>query len=236
MINEIMDEEIAEITTDIEGVHEKPTSIEIRRIEIKPFEYPWKWKDWKEGEPKEKINFEIGDKRILLANFNQKTVSEEQLREASEVLGLFAQHFPDILERIKYFIVNAQKYPSALNDEENFPLNGQKMMGGGFGLQPRTLENSHHRIAAVSNWKGTIAHEITHHGEDLFISKWKENTDQPISEYGRRSKPEEDLCDSMVAYLFDPNQLQQASPAKYEIIKAKDQQRDPIVVKISREL
>jgi hypothetical protein len=36
-------------------------------------------------------------------------------------------------------------------------------------------------------------------------------------------EPEEDICESMVAYMYDPELLQRTSPQKFEILKSKDQ-------------
>lgn len=223
-----MEDSTGEVPSPSEAEIKKP-----KRIEIKPFEYPWKKPDWKDGEPKETINFEVGNQNILLANFNGMTISERQMQEVTEVLNAFAQHFPDILAFVKYIVVSEKQYDSAFGDEEKFPLNGYGMMGGGIGLTPRALEDIPHRIDKISNWKGTLTHEITHQREGLFIDKWKEIGDKSITEYGEHNA-REDLCDSMVAYLFDPKKLEEASSGKYNLLKGADKQREPVEVKMQK--
>lgn len=58
-------------------------------------------------------------------------------------------------------------------------------------------------------------------GKMLPMDQFPEHPEECVTEYGQMSR-DEDTCDSMVAYLYDPALLKSKSQKKYDIIEGKD--------------
>lgn len=132
-----------------------------------------------------------------------------------------------------------------------------------------------HRIQAVSNFEGTIAHETTHLIDNEFLAewenfKWKDCMDFPnewevkktpdgtkkrffnrqtgemspqgkfpvqaeqcVTDYGKQTM-REDIAESMVAYLFDPELLKKFSEKKYNILQNHDANKTTLEILVNK--
>ena len=129
----------------------------------------------KKGLPKEQIELIVGDKPITIYNYNEKPLTDEHLDRTRRVFEELGSRFPQILQRVRWILINDVQDPSGFGDEDLFPLNGEpNQEERQCLLQPRGLNLTPHRIAATSNYEGTLAHELTHLIQGDFIDEWKE--------------------------------------------------------------
>ena len=222
--------------------------------------------EWREkGQPNEQISVQVGGKTIELYNYNEAAMTDEHLAVLQRMFTQFGSHFPQLLDRLNYILIDDKQPESVWSDENRYPLNGLAMKEWrAFKFSPRGVDTAiPHRLQFVSNFEGTGAHEFTHFMEDLFGSAWHENfkwdwcmddTERfelielspgkkqwhdkttgeaypsgifPHEDYGFVSfyaqlNQSEDICESMVAYLYAPEWLQQVSPKKYDIFRSVD--------------
>ncbi|HOR01818.1 MAG TPA: hypothetical protein PKZ92_00990 [Candidatus Woesebacteria bacterium] len=234
--------------------------------------------EWREkGQPDEQISICVGNKAIELYNYNKASLTDEHLAVLQRVFTQFGSHFPQLLDRLNYILIDNKQPESIWGDEDKYPLNGLAMKEWQvFKFSPRGVNTAiPHRLQFVSNFEGTGAHELTHFIEDLFSSAWQENfkwgycmdnterfkfkevspgkkqwcdknTDQtfpsgkfPFEDYGFVSfyaqlNQSEDICESMVAYLYAPEWLQQISSKKYNIFKNIDANLQSPEVSVTR--
>ncbi len=57
--------------------------------------------------------------------------------------------------------------------------------------------------------------------------------DQCVTYYAKQNM-NEDICDSMVAYIYDPNLLKTISPDKFAILEAHDAKQEKPAVTVNR--
>ncbi|MBU6389018.1 hypothetical protein KGQ71_00725 [Patescibacteria group bacterium] len=228
----------------------------------------------KKGKPEEQVELNVDGQNISVFNYCKKTpLTEEHIAQLERVYGRLAQHFPEALRNIRYFLINNVQTPSLLGDPERYPTNGSAMARlQAFQLFPRGTGLMPHRIQAASNFEGTVAHETTHLIQEKFDKPWSERyrweqcmnfpdewemRDSPdgtrkvfynkstgemapqfefplqpeecVTEYAKLNM-HEDICESMVAYLCDPDRLRLVSPGKYEILERLDQKRESVTV------
>lgn len=134
----------------------------------------WEQARWKEkGRPVEQIEFDLGGDKITIFNFNrERRLTEAQLEEARDVFEKYSSAFPETIKKVKSIIVDDAQPESVWGDEENYPQNGYSDPRLGIiTLSLRALENVPHRINTISNWQGTLAHEIGH----FLGGSWKGN-------------------------------------------------------------
>lgn len=230
-------------------------------------------KDWfiseywrKKGQPNEQLEFEVGGKPITVYNFNQdKLFTDAHITRAQKVFEELGSRFPQILDKIRWILIEDIPHASAFGNPEKYPWNGSaKRDWLSFILLPRGMELIPHRIEKTSNFEGTLAHETTHLIADEFESEWREKfkwdyciehpdewesrktsdgtwlaffnkstgemspqwqfplqPDECVNYYAKQNA-NEDICESMVAYIYDPELLQRISPEKFNILQKHD--------------
>ncbi len=226
---------------------------------------------WREkGLPEEQIEFMVGDRQLMLYNFNKEiSVSDEHLDKARKILEIYASKFPRALEKINWILIDNIQHPSMYGDTLNWPANGNGMpRSRAFRLLPRAMSFDPYRVSTITNFEGVFAHELTHTIDDDFENagwkekyKWELCKDHPddwelrdtpdrkgkayfnkhtgkmalvgeyplqpeecVTEYATHNI-DDDVCESVVAYLFDPDLLRSVSPGKYSIIESLDQSK-----------
>lgn len=97
-------------------------------------------------------------------------------------------------------------------------------------LYQRAFDEPNHRIPGVNNLKGTLAHETGHfhtYGYGSFALQWIQagnwrrapkifyttSPEKCVNDYAKLS-PDEDIAESFVAYLFQPDLLKTIAPQK----------------------
>lgn len=220
----------------------------------------------KKGVPEEQVEFEINGRQITVYNFNkEKSFTDEHAKKTLGVFQQLAVSFPELLDRVRWVLIDNVQQASAFGDPEKYPLNGYAMRDWkAFRLLPRGTELMPHRLQATSNFEGTIVHELTHLIQSDFEEEWGEKfkwqwcndypddwevrptpdgrerrffnkstgemspqgqfplqPDQCITYYAKQNA-REDICDSMVAYIYDPDLLRQVSQDKLSVFERHD--------------
>lgn len=219
----------------------------------------------KKGTPAEQIEFTINGRKITVYNFNaEKPFSDDHITKAGKVFQELATRFPDVLDKIRWVLVDDVQPPSLLADDERYPTNGTAMREHqAFRFMPRGMETIPHRIQTASNFEGTFVHELGHLVQSQFEDEWREKfhwaycsdneeeweirkapngenrwfhkktgemspqgqyplqPDQCITHYARQNMGE-DICDSLVGYIYEPDKLQETAPEKYAILQSHD--------------
>lgn len=178
---------------------------------------------------------------------------------------MLSSHFPDIVDKLKWILIDDKAEASIFGDPEKYPLNGYALTPWkAIRILPRGMGEMPHRIATTSNFEGTLTHESTHLIQQLFQPDWDKQfkwdfcfnhedewelrrtpdgkskkwfnkqtdemspqgqfalqPDQCINYYSKQNSGE-DICDSVVAYIYDPDRLQDVSSEKYKIIQSHD--------------
>jgi len=220
----------------------------------------------KKGIPQEQIEFQVGEQPITIYNYNhEKPFTDDHLARMQSALTELTSRFPQVIDKIRWILIDDMAHASGYGDPEKYPLNGNAMhQWQAFRFLPRGTELMPHRIHATSNFEGTFVHEMTHLIDKDFKQEWEEKfkwdwcseypddwetratpdgtekkffnkqtdemspqgqfslqPDQCITYYARQSMIE-DICDSMVAYVYDPDLLKTISEDKYEILSKHD--------------
>lgn len=220
----------------------------------------------KKGVPQEQVEFQVNEKPISLYNYNQEhSFSDEHIARMQKALGELTSRFPQVVDKIRWILIDDNAPASAFGDPERFPLNGDAMLQWhAFRFFPRGLEFVPHRVEGVSNFEGTFIHEMTHLIDRDFTDEWVDKfkwewcsdypddwemrstpdgtdkkffnkqtgemslqgefplqPDQCVTAYSRQNQ-REDICDSMVAYVYNPDLLKSVSKDKYEILQRHD--------------
>lgn len=118
----------------------------------------------------------------------------------------------------------------------NTPPNGQYVyLLDTFILYQRAFDEPNHRVPGVNNLKGTLAHETGHfhtYGYGSLTCQWIQTNNWKRGFNGRcyvtspeqclndyvKSIPDEDLAESFVAYLFNPDLLNAIAPQKITLL------------------
>ena len=224
--------------------------------------YYWRRK----GLPQEQVEIDVNGKGVTVYNFDRGSwFDEEHIKLATSVLGKFTSRFPSVLDKVSWILVDDIQLTSAFGDPENYPTNGGALREfSAFQLYPRGMELIPHRVEAVTNFTGTLTHELTHLIASEFEDEWKDKfkwagcldypedwelrptpegqdrkfynkktgemspqnqfplePDQCVNYYAKQNMSE-DICESMVAYLFDPELLRRISPDKFRIFQGHD--------------
>ncbi len=244
-------------------------------------------KDWfitehwrNKGMPVEQIEFGINGRQVTVYNYNQeKPFTDEHIERASKVFQEFAARFPQILDQLRWVLIDDHQLPSAFGDPEKYPTNGLAHKSWrAFQLYPRGMELIPHRVAAATNFDGTLTHELTHLIQGEFEDEWGEKfkwgycfDDENQDEWEPRLTPDgsmkrpfnkktgemspqgqfsmqpdqcvtfyakqnmgEDIAESMVAYVYDPELLKTISPDKYDILEKHDANQPHQDVRVQR--
>lgn len=223
-------------------------------------------KDWftseqwrNKGMPAEQIELALNGRQITVYNYNQeKPFTDEHVEKTKRVFQELASRFPQILDQIRWILIDDSQLSSAFGDPEKYPTNGfiQGRSWRAFQLFPRGMEMISHRVTAATNFDGTLVHEFTHLIESEFEPEWGEKfkwaeclddaykdewearpspdgstrklfnketgemspqglfplqPDNCVTFYARQNM-DEDIAESMVAYIYDPDFLKTISP------------------------
>lgn len=232
----------------------------------------------KKGLPQEQLEFLVGEQPITIYNYSQeKPFTDEHVVRMQKALGELASRFPQVVDKIRWILIDDIAHASGFGDPENYPLNGDAMsQWHAFRYLPRGMELIPHRVQATSNFEGTFIHEMTHLIDRDFEDEWGEKfkwnycidspdewetrptpdgkdkkffnkqtgemspqgqfslqPDQSVTHYARQNMGE-DICDSMVAYVYDPDLLKTVSLDKYDILARHDAKKPHPEVTIKR--
>lgn len=247
-----------------------------RQKEDEQWYYSEYWR--KKGLPSEQIDFQIGDSSVTVYNYNKdEPFTDEHIKKAQRVLELLSSHFPQVLQKCRWILIDEEQTKSIFGDSIKYPLNGQGLKSwSGVRLYTRGTEFMPHRIAATSNFEGTLTHELGHLINEQFAEEWEDKfkwlycyefPDQwelrPVPEgegkrffnkqtdemapqgrfavqpeqcvnYYAKQTPEEDIAESIVAYIYDPDLLRKVSPDKFNILKKHDANLSPSPSTVTR--
>lgn len=174
------------------GARNEPLSDEVikdrvkERFESQEWFYSEYWRS--KGIPSEQIEFQIGEQLITLYNFNEGLqVSDEHIDETLGVLAEFASRFPQVLDNLRWILIDNIQPLSSYGDSINYPLNGEAVVNWkAFKLQPRGMSLEPHRVPSATNFEGTLVHEMTHLIDSRFEAagwrekyKWERCIDSP---------------------------------------------------------
>ncbi len=182
---------------------------------------------WLNKQPRERVTFIIGDRTLDLFNFEGELTSE-QLDQIEKVIKDYASlSTPKVFERVTAIVIDDQQ---PINPHTGTPMNGYGEQGGAIKLYPSALQSVGHRVPGVSNLEGTVIHELSHSLGTDFQNRWAREfdwamLDEPeilpggaqknyqvsepnrcVTEYAQVN-PAEDICESMVAALRNPDIL-----------------------------
>jgi hypothetical protein len=229
---EVTTVESADITVSVE---KEGTEKEVRDElidEVKKYNW-WLQNHWREkGSPTEQINIKVGKSTVSIYNFREKGLKQDQISRIQDVLEKYQSIIDgQSLEVVDYILIDDEQ---KTNPNDGKPQNGRAAKRDeAIILYPNAFEEDH-RVPGVDNLAGTVAHELGHSIEDQIKIKsdWMDkfgwsyaepenieelpsgkpqghtlkNADQCVTNYAKMD-PIEDLCESMVAALYNPDTL-----------------------------
>lgn len=200
------------------------------REEVKSKKW-WLNEYWQsKGDPKEQLSIKSGNLNFELYNF-WEPLSPEQESELESILGSFGNsEVGGKLTELNYILIdnNPIQDPKTNEPRRGYSFNQMKTIV----LYPRAMSEEPHRIASTSSFAGTLSHEIGHIlANSDFVEEWKrrfgwvrledgevktvgdftalyknEQPDRLVSDYAKFT-PEEDICESLVAAINNPEVL-----------------------------
>lgn len=216
--NDTPESDIA-IPIDLNG---DETELQIKQlIKEKLHEHFWwcslKWQE--KGHPLELMRLNLASGRTIELYNWFRPLSEQEIQDLSEAVNLFASIAEGkAIKSLGYILINNEQPVWTL--ETGDAVNGYGRITGrrdrydGIQLFPNAFSGTH-RAAKMSNFKGTVIHELTHHiaaiGGDLYNEwidsfEWEAKDQASIDQRNNRcitdyakTRPDEDFCDSMVA-------------------------------------
>lgn len=132
---------------------------------------------WREkGTPLEQLDITIDGHPIIVYNYNEKShLTEEHVVRTISSLEKIVKSFPSILDKIRWILIDDEQPPSLLGEEDLYPTNGEAMEEKkAFYLTPKGMRLVPHRVEEVSNFEGTLIHELGHLLQDKFKKEWSE--------------------------------------------------------------
>jgi len=245
-IENVLVEEVGSGDPDFEKAKEVHVEIGETKKEIKERlergiieENWWFQNEWKEkGIPKEQLEITTGDHKLNVNNFGE-VLTDRHIMELEKVIKEFSQiKNGEFLDKVEYILIN--------NIKKENPYSGEEQMGfshpsaKAIELNPKGVEFSSHRIDKTSSFEGTLIHEFSHNVADEVINEWNEKfgwefvenptekfpngelkwwrnkiPEKCINSYARLS-PDEDIAESMVAALRNPEAL---DPERLQFLK-----------------
>lgn len=211
---------------------EKISSESLRRIQENRW---WLWEYWeRKGLPKEQVELDDGEHQITLYNYGEP-IDRAHLDLINRILGIFSGIRGGLVfNDVRYILLDDVQ---GMNDKSGEPTNGYGPINSlAVTLYPNAFRPISNRVTdRITNLEGTLAHELTHgipnqliDGEMVLnlwikavgwdmaderrvlpggaISIWKTDFSKCVTDYAK-SDPDEDICESMVAALFDPEKL-----------------------------
>ena len=189
------------------------------------------------GEVKEKLEMKMGSHKINIYNFWQP-LSKKQLDELQQALLKVGAYIPQAVYGLEDIVISGvQKDNDKSGEPTNgdwVTLYSYKA----FRLYPAAFEQRNSRVTPkTTHLTSTVTHELGHSIGTAFGNEWRKEFDwelisledgkprvlpggwqswevchQPercITDYAR-SDAGEDICESLVAYIYDPEKLDQA--------------------------
>ncbi len=197
----------------------------------------WLQEEWQEkGSPKEQVEIDIGGHKITLYNFGEP-LEQQHFQELESALRDLSQAVDGrLLSEIKYILMDNVSKQNPQSGENFRGYNLPRISSIRINPEGRQIA-PYGRIKGVSNFDAVLIHEFSHNIRKInldFINKWikkfwvleqdfEKKRKMPgggedcldydpidpkrcVSEYAR-SSPDEDLCESMVAALRNPQAL-----------------------------
>ncbi|TRZ77274.1 hypothetical protein D4R87_03090 [bacterium] len=218
----------------------------------------WLQDYWKEkGLPHEQIIIETSVGNLEIFNFGD-SLEQRHFDELQQIVKVLATiNKGELLKAIKYLLIDNVQLLNPNSGEETNGKSTGSYNTRTLKLYPRGIKFMQHRIPTASNFSGTLIHEFTHTITDNFKNEWikefgwhelkepkllhdnrqyyeTENPQNCVSDYALYS-PDEDICESMVAYI---THFEKLDPHKKEFLESRlpmsDANEDKI--KISRRL
>ncbi|MHB1864620.1 MAG: hypothetical protein ACYCPS_00430 [Candidatus Saccharimonadales bacterium] len=173
--------------------------------------------------------------------------SDVHERILSGVVSRYFAHFPGRLYNLKDIAIDNNLPGTMYGDSQRFPTHGYTVLNKRIiMLSARGLSLEPYRGGQlrVPTFQAVIAHELAHLtmlDEDL-STEWRQAgfiwdrddyslnpyafiprvPDQCVTDYAA-IVTSEDICESAVAYLYQPDLLRRVSPAKFDILRSYDQ-------------
>lgn len=202
----------------------------------------WTWEYWEEkGLPKEQIEFSDGEHDVTIFNYRNEPLAVTQVDQIREVLKIFSRiNSGQAFKGVRYILIDDEQ---PMNSKT-----GQMARGKGLPaakavvLYPRALAPVPYQVTdKATNLEGTLAHEMTHPLVHDVLNEWEKIgkwqyleerrplpggfttstiTTEPercVSDYAT-SDSDEDMCESMVAALFEQEKL---DPEKLTFLQRK---------------
>lgn len=223
----------------------------------------WLNAHWQEkGLPQEEFIWQMGDKKISIFNFGQ-TLTDQNVQDFKLALDSIAANTQYGLEGLEYILIdNTDKAHNYA--EEGQLVRGESITPQrSIVLYPTVITEQSYRDGQlgenISGIQGIIPHEIGHQfgynsaGENnqLVVNLWNNdygfgryneekgdfevtNPSETVSDYARLN-PSDDLCESLVAAIYNPGRLQAVSPKKLEFMRKlilKDGQAESAISKV----
>ena len=182
---------------------------------------------WRSKKIREQISIHIDGISLEIFNFS-KELEAHQLEEMQNALRDYVSLKDNNVFQEVHSVVIDNEQP--LNPHTGNPMNGWGGKDGAIKLFPVAFAGVPHRVADVSNLEGAVIHELSHSLGTDFENAWRKefewkSLDTPkalpggsfqyeevlepnrcVTEYARVSAAE-DVCDSMVAALRNPEAL-----------------------------
>jgi hypothetical protein len=206
----------------------------------------WLQEYWQSKSVQEQIVIKFGESEISVYNYGE-SLKQEQIQSIESILQSFSTlKKSNALKNINAILIDDIQ---GVNQNTGEDLNGYGALDKGLKLYPNSLKPIDHRVANVSNLEGTVIHELSHGiGENIeqqwrkeFGWKPRENREKMtgdaysyeytvapencVTDYARINA-KEDLCESMVAALKNPEIL---DPARLKFIRSELLGQDPTV-------
>ncbi len=206
----------------------------------------WRFEPEFDGlEPKEHWQLSDGEHSIDVLNYcDEVAVSEAQLELITFALADYQYHFPEAVTKINAITVSDRLPKSSYGNEAKFPKLADSFIDQGMiALTPHAINAAEYhngQLKISEPLVATIAHELTHFVTDEFEEDWKSRAgtkweylqdengvrelvpvvggERCVTDYARKS-PEEDICESVVAFMYDPESLRKTSNVKFKIVQ-----------------
>ena len=189
----------------------------------------WLQDYWKEkGQPVEQLTIQTWYWNLELYNFSE-SLTQKHLSQLQNIIKIFAQmKEKSPLFNVKYILIDNIDKP---NPYDNSSINGYFLRKeNAVELYPNWITFDPHRVKWVLNFPGTVIHELSHGFSAevqnnwkntlgwylldksisapswLSLHYWNNETSRCVSDYAKYS-PDEDLCESMVAAILNPDIL-----------------------------
>lgn len=144
-------------------------------VEAQVNEQSWQTSEyWRnKGMPQEQIEFTVNGQIVTVYNYNKDArFTDEHQRLTAQTLQRYAIKFPQILEKLKYVLIDDIQEESLFGNDD-YPLNGEAYAKwGAIKVTPRGMGLHPHRVTGANNYEGTLIHEWTHLIQDDFIPEW----------------------------------------------------------------